>query len=1565
MYVNREKLLFAITAVLFILSGANAYDLGVENAPLTECNDNEDNDNDGKIDENDPGCTIPYYQDDSEGNIFDLDATNVFANIDPDDSDSTIRQKLLEGPSIYYGWNVTSPDPPNTEYYPDSSFTQNGNTFINETWIVGAKQDYGGGNITSVAIDTGEMAVSNARNPEMSGVVDTPGTGTGDECGDGVQQEDEVTHRGENENYVVECPEDAGLPAQNLRGTGTISEDLGNYSMEGDNGVVHEDNVKYDVNESGGLFVSEYTTDNARCPETPNPDVECDDITDITSDNGKLYETLEWVNVPDFVVREGNSEIYAVHPNTSTVNLEGGSRGISNGRVENDVLKDTKSKDNYTSDGVKHFGCSPSENCTDGEDYCTSVSSESVYDYAVEEVATTLSFDANEYETAPDRLDYQVEEESVPMSIRVSYNDRRLNSTYYQSCSGTETSKECDGDCTLSNEKTVYTANSFDYQPGYNTYTKDYNIESIFFSSHKIFDLDPEASNPIGVEPKNALFNNDYDTSNVIQRSHDEKGWFSYEIPFDDKDQGNDYSVTLANFGIITNNNEDFISFPSGDVTYDVDGRRGFGDGFVAISEGQIVGSTNSFLDMEITDNSSANYVTVTDAEDDLDLSCPGDTVKCVASVDVSLKNYDAWDDSDPDNPSSGVQFHITENGPYRLSKSYGTAKMYKALTNDPSVTTDNNEGPISDDDDDVCGDVPGERYIHMEGPEIDEELMEEKSASTYGLCIDTSKPSLSESACNFKNNPVPEGYVGDVAPGFNKEEFEEGGNSPDMEVCLDLEDTGIGDEGDEIRWDNKNNDRNQQDYGGEWYDLDSEMAQEYIRGVESGSYETESGDKLISDGDPEDTNDIAYYWSKDVNPPLDEEFNPQGGRSGTALEDDCGNPRFDELRCDDQNDQNDRGHGATDTFYSFFNEELRDEDFQPQGESTESPENLDRFDGRINRLQSLSDQLQPSMASNAYSESDYTIWEDTRGGEYADIWAISASKEWSIDSTGTPYPPYSTWYREPSDTRTSPDSESVEKMEKAFGNSYAAVANESFTYNNIDGEQVEVDQGDGIWIDPDQIKEIGDRMKLNPDASGWRAALSMDAPRSNINNGFKIDLTGPDAGLGIDVDGIEECLSARDDGGCKVVAEEVDWEKDDSGDVRTELEEPVCGDDRQEYLIEQAGEIDSSEQYTGPYACSSTLNTCYDANAPEGEKLTDQSGYRDVEEPGEDEGRFKDDREICQKIEGEDDYTIWYDQDYREDFCRQNTIYGTEGVRWFDKNYVAKYPQAVRGGIDDSWNEYLSQQGHRNYTSDTSLTSSEVSVDGSKTPVSTGTFGNVTATLGFCGGDDESEYLVTQKCNTPYCETDRTVQGVAKVPGSCVLKSGQNTRYETDVDERSIFRPGERVELTNTGVSIACFNGAWFSDWPINFNQDEVTVPLGETRSASFSVVNIRNTETTFRVSMLEDTSSGDNEPSAEQFAEFASSSGDSFTTTVDPTSSKSFRMEFTGGREDLDDELTVQAEAINAGISGSDSIQVDVGSSTGGGGGAAGQTEEVPGIQSLQVLMLVLFSTLVYFRQ
>ena len=176
MYVNREKLLFAITAVLFILSGANAYDLGVENAPLTECNDNEDNDNDGKIDENDPGCTIPYYQDDSEGNIFDLDATNVFANIDPDDSDSTIRQKLLEGPSIYYGWNVTSPDPPNTEYYPDSSFTQNGNTFINETWIVGAKQDYGGGNITSVAIDTGEMAVSNARNPEMSGVVDTPGT---------------------------------------------------------------------------------------------------------------------------------------------------------------------------------------------------------------------------------------------------------------------------------------------------------------------------------------------------------------------------------------------------------------------------------------------------------------------------------------------------------------------------------------------------------------------------------------------------------------------------------------------------------------------------------------------------------------------------------------------------------------------------------------------------------------------------------------------------------------------------------------------------------------------------------------------------------------------------------------------------------------------------------------------------------------------------------------------------------------------------------------------------------------------------------------------------------------------------------------------------------------------------------------------------------------------------------------------------------------------------------------------------------------------------------------------
>lgn len=1534
-----------VLGICLVLASTAAYQTGQETRPTTECNDGIDNDLDNQIDGNDPGCNQPLYEDDNENDLYDLAATTVFSDLESGDSDSEIISKLKQGPSAYYGWKATTVG---TEDFPNEVFTRNGNTYLNVTYVNNSRKRFGGEAVNWTEIQLNGMTATTDRNSPFAGLVDSPAPDTSTDCGDGFQASDEDT---------INCAEDAGLPSQDGEAAGTISNDLGEYSVSGGT-----DDVKYVFD----LEIPEYHTEDLSNDRfTESVEGICDTSGSCDDQPARTFYKKYEKNQPDFFLRDDSTEIWAVYPEPD------GETEI--GQVDDYGLEE---RNLYSSFTEETSGSCSGANCTSFSfEQCTSYSTYS--EHTLSDDYKDLSINSQNISTDPDSGSYQKVEEQQSVNLRIDHDNRGgTTSTDYYECDSSSSvtfascssSIDCDSSGTSKGGETYYTFSGNDDYPidYYGPDTKTYYVKNYDLQTEKVFDLEP-ASNPDSVLVKGALFNDDFNVANIVQRSLGGEGWFSVSVPSDGRDQGNDYAVSLSRFSITTDSEDNFISQREESHTYDADGRRGFGDGFIAISEGSVVGSSLQFLQNETTDEVSGDFVGVSDLTGQKTLNCPGDTIKCVASVDVNLTNFDQWSSTDP---NSGLSFHLTDRGPYAVDESMGTCKMYQSLYQNSQGSTDSDlkcetdgggTGYSGSDDDgdgpgpDVCGVKASEHHIYMEGPEVNEDTLSSYPRD-YEACIDTSRGSVTTSSCNLRGEIVEEGHVADIAPpSYSDAEYEEGGNSPDAEVCLDLEDTGIGNEGDEVAGDNQGDDLDNQDYGGEWYDLDSEMAQEYIRGVEDGTYSTQSGDDLISDGDSNDANDIAYYWNEDVNPPQNDQYNPQGGRSGTAMEDDCGNPRFDSLKCDDQGDTNDRGHGATDSFFSFFQEGLRDDDFDPQGQSGGEGNSLTGFTGTINRMQEMSDQLEPGMATDTYAEADYTRWEDTRGNEYADEWAISLYQNWSIDSTGTPYPPYSAWYREESNIRTSPDSPSVSKMAKAFGNSYSAVAVESFTGQS--GNQIE--SGDGVWIDPDMMLS-DDRFRLTPEGEGWRAALSREDPRTGVNSGFKLDLTGDDAGLGVDVTSNPECLSLREGGGCKVVAEEIAWEQDDSGNLRSGLEQPICGDDRHEFLIEEVGESDNSNQFSGPYACADSINSCFD-----GDSVREEGAYVDTDEPGEDEGRLKDDKEICQRIESQDDYAIWYDQDYRDDFCRENTVYGQEGVRWFDEDYVSQYPQAVRGGIDDSWNDYLTQIGHESYTSDQTATSDEVSPSGDVTPVPTGNNNDVTATLGFCGGDDESEYLVTQECNTPYCETDRSVQGVAKVPGSCVLKSGENTRYETNVDERSIFRPGERVELTNTGVSIACFNGAWFSDWPINFNQDEITVPLGETRSASFSVVNIRNTETTFRVSMLEDTSSGDNEPSAEQFAEFASSSGDSFTTTVDPTSSKSFRMEFTGGREDLDDELTVQAEAINAGLSGSDSIQVDVGSSTGGGGGAAGQTEEVPGIQSLQVLMLVLFSTLVYFRQ
>jgi hypothetical protein len=1058
---------------------------------------------------------------------------------------------------------------------------------------------------------------------------------------------------------------------------------------------------------------------------------------------------------------------------------------------------------------------------------------------------------------------------------------------------------------------------------------------------------------------------NDY---NVVDGGGDLGGSASDQVGEEYSDKpDNDPAATYTDFTAYGSNdwNKVWCGFDY-TITIDGDGPNGYGDGWVVVHDGSIVAmespdggdKVGRYYASRSNSGSAFRWLDESQLESRIDTSCSGSTT-CLKYIDMYTtpgsgnRGSPEWTSVSDSNVEVDAQTAYPDDS-YSSCKNmnriwreeHGLGDSNSLVQCDTSENRNNGGNLISPSNDGVGGDETNEFWVYMEGPEVNEEQFDDNPGHYQGS-VDNFND------CVLRGQEVSEGYVGNVAPQSSTDQYEKGGNSPDWEVCLNLGEFGDSDPGDDMGGDNycmdqqgvidneayeNGNCNDPQDAGGEWYDLDSETAQEYLRN---------NGNDLIQNGDSSDPRNIAYYWTENVNPPQDSEYNPEGDRSGTAMEDDCGNPRFDSLNCNDPVTDTNREA----TFFSFFEEGKREEDYNPQGDPT-GENKLDGFTGYMNQLQDRSNQLEPGMETDTYDPSDQEFHQNSVGGDDADAWAITEELTWSIDTTGVPYPPYSTYYRDQSDQRGNTDASSVDKRAKAFANSFAAVATSPFPGQ----ENAQVGVGDGVWIDPDAIIDNTDKVKLTPDGSGWRSAFS-SSDVTGTNVGFKIDLTGPDSGLGIDVSPFSgenpECLNRNSEGGCRVRADDVYWERNDAGNIESEFEKNVCGDDRLEFFIEEIGESTNTERYDGEYACSDSLNSCYDSSNPVGERVVDQGSYSNTDEPGEDVGRFKEDKEICQKIDSQDDFAIWYDQDYRESFCNANTLYGNEGVRWFDEEYVSNYPQAVKWGIDDSWNSHMNQRGHESYDSQPGTTGPGI------TPVPTGNQFDVTATKGFCGGDDGSEYLATQECNTQYCETDRTVQGVGKTPGSCVLSRSENTQYSTNVDRRTVFEPGDEVTIQEVSgqPTIACFNGAWFSDWPINFNQEEIDVPLGETRTVTFEVINVRGTEQTFDVTMEEDS---DN-PSADQFASFVEKEGREFRTTLEPEGSKTFSIELRGGNLDLnDDDLTVRADAVNSQQFGSDSVSVSVveaGSSTGRQG-----TEEVPGIQALQLVALFVSATLIF---
>lgn len=995
-------------------------------------------------------------------------------------------------------------------------------------------------------------------------------------------------------------------------------------------------------------------------------------------------------------------------------------------------------------------------------------------------------------------------------------------------------------------------------------------------------------------------------------------------------------------------------------LTVDADGPQGQGDGFVVIHDGSVVategpGGGDTVGQRVYVDGSNSGN----DYRNKISATCPGDKTTCMKYVDyVTVSGSGTQGSPEWTTIDGAVSLNSGATETYTADESYSVCKNINRINEkngDGTELIDCDYERGSDGSEDISplpeagGDEPNEQLIMMEGSEVDDSISQNYLAFEQKV-IDWDEDtgafggSLDSNACVSRGVAVSEGTVAPIQS-YNlvPESFENGVPSPDWEVCLNIEES----ESDTQPWDNVDNDKSLKDYGGEWYDLDDEKINDYLRGT---------GSDLITNGDQNNPNDIAWYWRENPNP-QHPTYNPTGGREGVAIEDDC-DPALE--GCDTTGtSMNNQG-----LFFGNFTDFSRDEDYHPQTENSAPPYGMDPLlTGHLKKIKEDSDQLEPGMTpqnSLDFSDPD-NYWVDSRGGEdYADQYgyvdqrsdAISNRGNSKNPNTGQDYVPGSTYARTSSAIRGSVRSNSVPKTQKVFGNSIVVESTSSGPFN----------EGEGYWLDPDNLESSNGDFK-----SDW-----WDIVR------FNIDITGPDSGLGWD-DGSDPSVANYDKKQSdSVIRGGIYWEEEYIGGSPYH-ERPMCGDDQSEFLVEEIGESVNPSKGDGRYACTVAKNKCITfADDP---PVADKGEYRQGGEPDEDVGRLKNDEEICLQ-DRPDEQSKWWDQDYGDvtgdgvqDTCNVNGLYGDAGIRWIDKEYVQTHPEAVTGGIDDDWNGYI-QQEYESGRTDRHV--SEPSQDSwnfdSESPVPSGAraVGNDSiATLGFCGGDDDGEYLVTQQCNSNLCETNRTVIGVAKNPDSCVIDE-ETMSYNTNVDERTVMQPGSEVDVKLSGETreLTCFNNQWFGNYPIVFNQEKVEVPFGDSATASFSVINVREESTTFEVEMVDPIT---DDPSAYQHSTFVDESGDSFETTVSPQSSETFYINIEGSNkaigdssESSEDDLKVRASAVNSEMSGEDSTTVEVVENNAT-NSSVGRTEpqSVPGIGAVHVMALILISSAVFFLQ
>ena len=399
----------------------------------------------------------------------------------------------------------------------------------------------------------------------------------------------------------------------------------------------------------------------------------------------------------------------------------------------------------------------------------------------------------------------------------------------------------------------------------------------------------------------------------------------------------------------------------SSTLTVDADGPHGDGDGFVVVKDGDRIlgsrspgqtGSTGEVGKNVYTktkggtlSNTGTNFLQTSLSNGEWNLNCP-DT-SSGRSVNYCVKYLDFYTSSSKtewNSAATRVEGAVKVDTAYtiRPDQSYSACKFINMVSrnhgNGEALDCDyeaskSGASPEMSPLSVACGDQDSEELVMAEGNQVSfgflsKELYQSQQCLNFGEDTDASgvlNPAddsvreISRNGCVLGGVGYAEGTVINVTS--LGEDAERNEPSPDREVCLNPTASELGTtsvKGDRVPWDNNGNNPSRPDAGGEWYDLDNERVQSYVKAnFNSDAY---TSDPAVSDYP---VKRIETYMRENPNP-YHPNYNPTGGETGLVMEDDCGNSRSfpdanNSLECEDLTSN----PSLNERFYTFFNRVL------------------------------------------------------------------------------------------------------------------------------------------------------------------------------------------------------------------------------------------------------------------------------------------------------------------------------------------------------------------------------------------------------------------------------------------------------------------------------------------------------------------------------------------------------------------------------------------------------------------------------------------------------------------